>query len=78
QVTHGFNTYGQEFALFFLLAAWLLFLSQFILAGAVFNNVRLGEPHAEGIIPAPPSKEREPAKPGQAVEDAKEVSPEPH
>ena len=73
-VTHGFNTYGQEFALFFLLAAWLLFLSQFILAGAVLNKVRLGKPVAEGVIPAPPGKGQEPPKPGEATEKAREAA----
>jgi len=33
--------YGQQFALFFLLAAWLGFMSQFILIGAVYNKLRL-------------------------------------
>lgn len=38
-LTHGFNTYGATFALFFLLASWLYFLSQLILLGAVANGL---------------------------------------
>src|SRR5919199_5097806 len=37
RLAHGFNTYGQQFALFFLIATWLYLLSQFLLLGAVFN-----------------------------------------
>jgi membrane protein len=43
KLAHGFDTYGQSLALFFLLATWLFFLSQFILLGALWNRVRLGE-----------------------------------
>jgi membrane protein len=37
----GFNTYGAQFALFFLLATWLYLLSQLLLLGAVYNQFRL-------------------------------------
>jgi membrane protein len=40
----GFNTYGAQFALFFLLATWFYFLSQLVLLGAVFIRLRVGEP----------------------------------
>lgn len=40
-LVHGFNTYGQTFGLFFVLATWLYFLSALILLGAVFNQLRL-------------------------------------
>ena len=43
KLAHGFDTYGQSLALFFLLATWLFFLSEFILIGALWNRVRLGE-----------------------------------
>ena len=43
KLAHGFDTYGQSLALFFLLATWLFFLSEFILIGALWNWVRLGE-----------------------------------
>ena len=50
-LSHGFNTYGSTFALFFLLATWLYFLSQFILLGAVANRMRMGTPIVEGAQP---------------------------
>jgi len=40
----SFNTYGAQFALFFLLATWFYFLSQLVLLGAVFIRFRVGEP----------------------------------
>lgn len=52
KLMHGFNTYGQTFGLFFLLATWLYFLSQLILLGAVLNHMRLhGEPVPEAQPP---------------------------
>jgi membrane protein len=59
KISHGFGTYGQQFALFFLLATWLGFMSQFILIGAVFNKMRLGVPRDEGIVAAPDASSRE-------------------
>ncbi|MGA9113159.1 MAG: YihY/virulence factor BrkB family protein [Candidatus Dormiibacterota bacterium] len=54
KLAHGFDTYGQSLALFFLLATWLAFLSQFILIGAVWNRVRLGERFtASGLLASP-------------------------
>jgi membrane protein len=51
KLAHGFDTYGQSLALFFLLATWLAFLSQFILIGALWNRVRLGEEFtASGLL----------------------------
>jgi membrane protein len=40
-LVHTFNTYGQTFGLFFVLATWLYFLSSLILLGAVLNELRL-------------------------------------
>jgi membrane protein len=40
----GFNTYGAQFGLFFLLATWLYIVSQLIMLGAVFIKFRLGRP----------------------------------
>jgi len=71
KVAHGFNTYGQQFALFFLLATWMTFLSQFILLGAVFNKVRLGPPQAEGIAATPDGEGREQKRPVDAVQEQK-------
>lgn len=41
RIAGGFNTYGAQFALFFLLATWFYLLSQLILLGAVVNRFRL-------------------------------------
>ena len=51
--THGFSSYGTAFALFFLLATWLYFLSQLILLGAVVNRLSLGPPLEEGAVAEP-------------------------
>ncbi len=40
----GFNTYGAQFGLFFLLATWFYLLSELLLLGAVYNRFRLGPP----------------------------------
>ncbi|MBO0681770.1 MAG: YihY/virulence factor BrkB family protein [Candidatus Dormibacteraeota bacterium] len=53
RISHGFNTYGQQFALFFLLATWLYLLSQLLLFGAVFNRIRLGVPSEHGVLAEP-------------------------
>ncbi len=53
RVSHGFNTYGAQFGLFFLIATWLYLLSQVVLLGAVYNRFRLGEPHKMGLIASP-------------------------
>lgn len=45
----GFNTYGAQFGLFFLLAAWLYVVCELILLGAVYNRFRLGQPAAKGL-----------------------------
>lgn len=52
-LSHGFSSYGATFALFFLLAAWLYFLCQFILLGAVANRMWLGTPEAAGAVASP-------------------------
>lgn len=53
RLSHGFNAYGAQFGLFFLLAAWLYLLSQVLLLGAVYNRFRLGEPTKKGLIASP-------------------------
>ena len=53
RISHGFNTYGAQFGLFFLIATWLYLLSQVLLLGAVYNRFRLGEPHRKGLIASP-------------------------
>ena len=51
--THDFGTYGASFALFFLLATWLTFLSQLVMLGAVANRLALGEPITDGPVADP-------------------------
>jgi membrane protein len=53
RIAGGFNTYGAQFALFFLLATWFYFLSQLLLLGAVYNKLRLGESLAAGVVTSP-------------------------
>jgi uncharacterized BrkB/YihY/UPF0761 family membrane protein len=40
----GFNTYGAQFGLFFVLATWFYIVSQLIMLGAVVIQFRLGKP----------------------------------
>jgi membrane protein len=49
----GFNTYGAQFALFFLLATWLYLLSTLLLLGAVYNRFHLDRSVAKGLFPSP-------------------------
>jgi YihY family inner membrane protein len=49
----GFNTYGAQFALFFLLATWLYLLSQLLLLGAVYNRFLLDRPATKGLVASP-------------------------
>lgn len=63
----GFNTYGAQFALFFLLATWFYLLSQLILLGAVYNRFRMGEPARRGIVASPMREARVTAPPVEAV-----------
>jgi hypothetical protein len=78
RVAHGFNTYGQQFALFFLLATWLFFLSQLLLLGAVMNRMRLGPPREEGMVAQPGDRGETPPAPAQAIdEQRKEAGMEP-
>ena len=76
RIAGGFNTYGAQFALFFLLATWFYLLSQLILLGAVYNKFRLGEPAARGIIPSPMHESREKRRPAESIEQRK-AEPEP-
>ncbi len=77
-ISHGFNTYGKEFALFFLLAAWFYLLSNLILLGAVYNKFRLGDPMKEGLIATPDHQTRTVKRPSEAIEQHKqELNPPP-
>ena len=76
RIAGGFNTYGAQFALFFLLATWFYLLSQLILLGAVYNKFRLGEPAARGLIASPMRESRDRASPADAIEQKKaEMAP---
>jgi membrane protein len=70
----GFNTYGAQFALFFLLATWFYLLSQLLLLGAVYNKFRLGEPAKKGLVASPMHEARDRPRPVEAIEQEK-VSP---
>jgi len=61
--SRGFNAYGAQFGLFFLLAAWLYLLSEVLLLGAVYNRFRLGEPTKKGLIASPSSDSKEVRRP---------------
>ena len=65
----GVSTYGAQFGLFFLLAAWFYLLSQLLLLGAVYNRMRLGDPDSLGVIASPMHESREAAKPVEAIKE---------
>jgi YihY family inner membrane protein len=69
RIAGGFNTYGAQFALFFLLATWFYLLSQLVLLGAVFNRFRLGEPSRRGLIASPLHDSKEKPTPVEAIEE---------
>ena len=71
RVAGGFNTYGAQFALFFLLATWFYLLSQLILLGAVYNKFRLGEPATHGLIASPMHESRDKTRPVESIEENK-------
>jgi membrane protein len=63
----GFNTYGAQFALFFLLATWLYLLSQLLLLGAVYNRFLLDRPVTKGLV-ASPAEQAPAAEPRRSIE----------
>lgn len=67
----GFNTYGAQFGLFFLLAAWFYVVSELVLFGAVFNQFRLGQPTAKGLVASPMRESREVRRPAEVIKRAK-------
>jgi membrane protein len=71
---HGFNTYGQQFALFYLLATWLLFLCQLILLGAVYNRLCSGTPHDAGLLAEEPAKAKHVPPPYEAIEAERQTA----
>lgn len=77
KVAGGFNTYGAQFGLFFLLATWFYLLSQLVLLGAVYNRFRMGEPGALGLIASPPQDARQKQRPVESIEEKKPVQAAP-
>jgi membrane protein len=79
KIAGSFNTYGAQFALFFLLATWFYLLSQLVLLGAVYNRFRLGEPARLGIVASPMSESRDKGKPVERIKEkqAERTPPEP-
>jgi membrane protein len=75
RVAGGFSTYGAQFALFFLLAAWFYLLSNLVLLGAVYNKFRAGAPAKLGLIASPQRETREVASPHEVIEQAKTEVP---
>jgi len=71
RVAGGFNTYGAQFALFFLLAAWFYLLSNLILLGAVYNKLRLGDPATLGLIASPAMESRVVKRPVEVIKQHK-------
>jgi membrane protein len=67
----GFNTYGAQFGLFFLLAAWFYVVSELILFGAVVNQFRLGRPIAKGLVASPMHESREVRRPIEVINESK-------
>lgn len=76
-IAGGFNSYGQQFALFLLLAAWFYLLSNLILLGAVYNKFRAGEPGRAGLIASPSNKSRDVPNTNEVIEQKKAESPSP-
>jgi hypothetical protein len=72
--SHGFNTYGAQFGLFFLIATWLYLLSQVLLLGAVYNRFRLGEPHRMGLIASPAREAEEVRRPVDEIKKEKALA----
>ncbi len=64
----GFNTYGAQFGLFFLLATWFYLLSQLVLFGAVYNRFRMGQPATPGLVASPAQDARDKKRPVEAIE----------
>ena len=68
---NGFNSYGAQFGLFFLLATWLYLLSELMLLGAVYNRFRLGQPGTRDLIASPRDQPHEPERPADVIKRKK-------
>ena len=71
RIAGGFNTYGAQLALFFLLAAWFYLLSNLVLLGAVFTKFRAGAPETLGLFASPRRESREIPSPHAVIEQKK-------
>lgn len=71
RLSHGFNAYGAQFGLYFVLAAWLFLLSQALLLGAVYNRFRLGEPTKKGLIASPADRSKSLRPPDEEIKKEK-------
>jgi membrane protein len=71
RVSSGFNAYGAQFGLYFVLAAWLYLLSQALLLGAVYNQFRLGEPTRKGLIASPTHRSKSVPAPAEEIQKEK-------
>jgi len=76
KIAGGFNTYGAQFALFFLLATWFYLLSELILFGAVFNRFRLGEPRSRGLLASPMHEARQSVRPVEVIKQDQDKAAE--
>jgi membrane protein len=76
RIAGGFNTYGAQFALFFVLAAWFYLLSNLILLGAVYNKFRLGEPARMGLIASPAAESRALKRPAEVIREQRHAHEE--
>jgi membrane protein len=74
RIAGSFNTYGAQFALFFLLATWLYLLSEMLLLGAVYNRFRLGQPDTKGLIASPERESHEPERPVDVIKRNRRAS----
>ena len=72
RLSRGFNSYGAQFGLYFVLAAWLYLLSQALLLGAVYNRFRLGEPSKKGLIASPAGRSQSVRPPADEIKDEKD------
>lgn len=75
RVAGDFNTYGKEFALFFLLAAWFYLLSNLVLLGIVFNKFRAGAPSRFGLLASPSREARDVPPAHEVIEQKKAEEP---
>ena len=75
RIAGGFNTYGSQFALFFLLAAWFYVLSNLVLLGAVYTKFRAGAPEKLGLIASPRRESRDVTSPHEVIEQKKAEAP---